>query len=117
MAATWDDVKRIGLELPEVEVGTWNNGPALKVRGKSFCRLRDDEQDIVLMVDMLEREALMQSEPEMFHITPHYKDYPAMLVRLATVDPEMLREQIIESWLRKAPKRLVKSYLDGAAGG
>jgi len=115
-AATWEDVKRIGLELPEVEVGTWYGGPALKVRGKGFCRLRDDEQDIVLMVDMLEREALMQSEPEMFHITPHYQDYPAMLVRLATVDPEMLREQMIESWLRKAPKRLAQSYL-GDAGG
>ena len=117
MAATWEDVKRIGLELPEVEESTWFNTPALKVRGKGFCRLREDEEDIVLMVDMLEREALMQSEPEMFHITPHYQDYPAMLVRLATVDPEMLREQIIESWLRKAPKRVAKAYLDEARRG
>ncbi len=114
MAATWDDVKRLALELPEVEESTWYGTPALKVRGKGFCRLREDEENIVLMVDMLEREALMQSEPEMFHITPHYQDYPAMLVCLATVDREMLREQIIESWLRKAPKRLAKAYLDGA---
>jgi hypothetical protein len=108
---TWDEAKRIGLELPEVEESTWFNTPALKVRGKSFCRLKEDGEDIVLMVDMLEREALMQSEPEMFHITPHYQDYPAMLVRLATVDPELLREQMVEAWLRKAPKRLAREYL------
>src|SRR5688500_7563639 len=112
MAATRDDVKRIGLELPEVEVSTWYGTPALKVRGKGFCRLRMDEEDIVLMVDMLEREALMQSEPDMFFITPHYEDWPAVLVRLATVDLEMLREQLIESWLRKAPKRLAEAYLE-----
>jgi hypothetical protein len=116
MAATWDDVKRIGLELPDVEVSTWYGTPALKVSGKGFCRLRMDEEAIVLMVDMLEREALMQSEPDMFFITPHYEDWPAMLVRLATVDPEMLREQIIESWLRKAPKRLADAYLEEVGG-
>lgn len=116
MAATWDDVKRMGLELPEVEVSTWYGTPALKVAGKGFCRLRMDEEDIVLMVDMLEREALMQSEPDMFFITPHYQDWPAVLVRLATVDPEMLREQIIESWLRKAPKRVATAYLEEMDG-
>jgi hypothetical protein len=112
--ATWDDVKRIGLELPEVEEGTWYGTPALKVRGKGFARLREDGEDVVLMVDVLEREALMQNEPEMFHITPHYQDYPAMLVRLATVDEELLREQMIESWLRKAPKRVVAAFLQDA---
>lgn len=108
---SWEDVKRIGRELPEVEEGTWYGTPALKVRGKGFARLREDDENLVLMVDVLEREALMQAEPDAFHITPHYEDYPAMLVRLAAVDPEMLREQLIESWLRKAPKRLAAAYL------
>jgi hypothetical protein len=108
---TWEDAKRIALELPGTEEATWFRTPAVKVRGKSFVRLKEDGEDIVLMVDMLEREALMQAEPEVFHITSHYQDYPAMLVRLATVDPEQLREQMIESWLRKAPKRLAKEYL------
>ena len=111
--ATWEEAKRIALELPETEESTWFRTPSVKVRGKSFVRLKEDGEDIVLMVDMLEREALMQAEPEVFHITPHYQDYPAMLVRLAAVDPAQLREQMIESWLRKAPKRLAREFLEG----
>ena len=105
-------MKRIGLALPEVDESTWFNTPALKVRGKGFVRLKEDGEDIVLMVDMLEREALIQGDPGAFHITPHYESYPAMLVRLAAVDEAVLTEQMIESWLRKAPKRLAKKYLE-----
>jgi hypothetical protein len=62
------------------------------------------------MIDVLEREALMQSDPETYFITPHYEDYPAMLIHLERVDPEELRELLIESWRRKAPKRLLKAF-------
>ncbi len=113
--ATWEDAKRIALELPETEESTWYRTPAVKVRDKSFVRLKEDGEDIVLMVDMLEREALMQAEPDVFHITPHYQHYPAMLVRLESVDLEQLREQMTESWLRKAPKRLAKEFLESGS--
>jgi hypothetical protein len=62
------------------------------------------------MADMLEREALVQSDPDAFLVKPHYQDYPAVLVDLEHVDPEELREVVIESWRRKAPKRLLATY-------
>ena len=104
---SWEEVCELGAELPEVEVGTWYGTPALKVRGKGFARLRDDG-GLVVMIDVLEREALMQEDPETFYITPHYRDWPAMLVNLERIDPQELRERLIESWCRKAPKRLVR---------
>ena len=64
----------------------------------------------MVMIDILEREALMQEDPETFYITPHYQDYPAMLINLERVDTEELRERLIESWCRKAPKRLLRAY-------
>ena len=106
---TWETVCELGSELPEVEEATWYGTPALKVRGKGFARLREDGA-LVVMIDVLEREALIQQDPETFYITPHYEDYPAMLVNLDRVDPEELRERLIESWCRKAPKRLLRAY-------
>ena len=107
--ANWETVVRIGDELPETEVGTWYGTPALKVRGKGFARLREDGA-LVVMVDFLEREALMQADPETFYITPHYQDYPAMLINLERVELQELRERVIESWCRKAPKRVLRDW-------
>src|SRR5688572_30603586 len=109
--ATWDTVREFGSELPEVEESTWYGTPALKVKGKGFARLREDGA-LVVMVDFLEREALMQEDGETFYITPHYEDYPAMLVNLERVDEGELRERLIESWCRKAPKRLLSEWED-----
>ncbi|CAN5506184.1 hypothetical protein BH10ACT11_BH10ACT11_12470 [soil metagenome] len=108
--ASWDDVVAMGLELPETEVGTWYGTPGIKVKGKGFVRLRDEDGLVVVMIDMLEREALMQSNPKAFLITPHYEDYPAMLIDLASAPNDELRELVIESWRRKAPKKLLRAY-------
>lgn len=107
---SWDDVVEIGLDLPETELSTWYGTPGLKVAGKGFVRLRDEDGLVVVMIDMLEREALLQSDPDAYRLTPHYEDYPALLIDLDHVDPEELREQVIESWRRKAPKKLLAAY-------
>ena len=113
--ASWETVCEIGAELPEVERSTWFNTPSLKVRGKGFARLREDGA-LVVMIDILEREALLQQDPETFYITPHYQDYPAMLIDLERVDERELRELLTEPWCRKAPKRLLRAWEAEQAG-
>ena len=107
--SNWQTVLELGKALPEVEESTWFNTPSLKVRGKSFVRLKEDDV-IVVMVDEEEKEVLLRAEPTVFFTTPHYEGYPAMLVRLSAIDPDELREVLIESWRRKAPKRLLKDF-------
>lgn len=109
--ATWETVKKIGVGLPEVEESTWFGTPSLKVRGKSFLRLKEEDV-LVVMVDQDEKEALLAAEPEIFFTTPHYDGYPAMLVRLSAIAADELREVIVESWRRKAPKKLVREFDD-----
>jgi hypothetical protein len=107
----WDHVVTLAqAELPEVEISTSYGTPALKVRKKLFARLHEDERRLVLFVDFMEREALVQSSPGTFIVTPHYRDWPMILVDLPSVDPDELRELLIESWRRRAPKRLVGEY-------
>jgi hypothetical protein len=108
---TWDDVVEMGLRLPGVEVGTSFRTPALKVRGKGMCRLRTNPPALVLRVlDMGEREALLQGQPEAFFSTPHYDGWPYVLVRLEAVDPVELAELLEDAWRVFAAKRVVKAW-------
>jgi hypothetical protein len=105
IVATWDTVKEIALRLPEVEESTWYRTPSFKVRKRSFVRLKEDDV-IVVLVDLEEKEVLLKAEPDVFFTTPHYDGYPAMLVRLSAIDRAELEEVLVESWRRVAPKTL-----------
>jgi hypothetical protein len=107
---TWEDVRRLGLALPETEEALSWGTPALKVRGKLLARLRDEGETLVVRVDFEERLALTHAQPETYYVTPHYEEYPYVLVRLANADPEELHELLVEAWLEQAPKRLAASF-------
>ena len=107
----WDEVVAIGLALPEVEVSTSYGTPALKIRGKFLTRLRTEDDSLVLLeVGFDEREVLMEAEPQTFHITPHYKDYSAVLVRLAPVEAGTVSRLLERRWRAVAPKRALKAW-------
>jgi hypothetical protein len=57
-----------------------------------------------------EKQALLESDSEKFFTEPHYNGYPAVLVRLAAVDVDELRELLTDAWRCQAPKALVKAY-------
>lgn len=108
---SWDDVVEIGTRFADVEVSTSYGTPALKVRKKLLCRMRTDPDALVLrVIDMGEREALLQGQPEVFFTTPHYDGYLYVLVSLEKADPVELEELIEEAWRLRAPKRLVAEY-------
>src|SRR4030095_14405799 len=108
--ATWETVRKIALALPEAVEGTSYGTPSLHVRKKLFVICHQSGESVVIMIHMNEREALMKIDPETFYITDHYLNYPAMLVRLSTVQPDDLRKLITESWQRSAPAKLVAPY-------
>jgi hypothetical protein len=108
---TEKEVEKLILSFPEVERGTSYGYPSFKVAGKFFTRLRSEDASLVLGdVSFDEREMLMQAEPQTFHLTDHYRNYPAVLARIATIDPGTLRAMLMRTWRRKAPKKLVKAF-------
>jgi hypothetical protein len=111
---TFEAVRLAAKGLPEVVVSTSYGTPALKVRGKLLARLHQDGECFVLRADLLDREILIQSDPAVFFITDHYRDYPWILVRLLTVDPEALPDLMKRAWRLIAPKSLVKKYDSGS---
>lgn len=123
--ATFDDVRRLGEALPEVEVSTSYGTPALKVRGKTFCRLwgaREHARDgvegtevLVVWCELDEREALCAAHPCVLFHTPHYARSAAVLVRLADADEADLATWLLESWRRKAHAALRRALEAGGA--
>jgi hypothetical protein len=107
---TFDTVRKLALALPGVEEGTSYRTPALKVRGKLFVRLKEDGETIVLKADFELRDLLMQTDPETFYITDHYRNYPYVLVRLASVDAGALPGLLEQAWRAAAPKALVARF-------
>jgi hypothetical protein len=122
---TWDDVRRIALSLPETSEKLIWGTPSWRVRTKLFVWERplrkgdlealgdDAPQGEILgarVEDLLAKEALIADEPAIF-TTPHFDGYPAVLIELDKVDPEVLKEIIVEAWLSRAPKRLAREYM------
>lgn len=106
----FDDARRIALALPEVEEGTWFRTPCFRVRKKSFARLKEDGDSLVVKCNFYERRYLLEGEPDVFYITDHYRDHPYVLLRLSAARPEILRERLEEAWRLEAPKRLLAEY-------
>src|SRR5262245_19358305 len=91
-------VERIGRALPDVEVTTAWGTPALKVRGRMFVCLashKSAEPDtLVVMMDFAQRDALVEEDPKTYYLKEHYVGYPCVLVRLARVHPDALRDLV-----------------------
>ena len=108
---TFDDIRTIALAWPEVEDGTSYGTPALKVRKKLLARLKEDGDSLVMPgVPQDERAMLVESRPQVFYFTDHYRDYPMVLIRLskasrATVEPLLRRH-----WRTLASKKAVKEF-------
>lgn len=108
---TPEEMRRIVLSFPLAEEGTSYGSPSFKVNGKFFTRLRREDASVVLVdVSFDEREMLVEAEPGTFHFTAHYKDYPSVLARIATLHPGSFRNFLERRWRRIAPKKLVKEY-------
>lgn len=109
-SVTFEQVRRVALALPGVEDGTSYGTPALKVRGKLLARLHQSIDCLVLRADFLDRQILMQSAPDVFFMTDHYRDYPWILVRFSSVEARELPSLIERAWRLVAPKKLVENY-------
>jgi hypothetical protein len=122
--ASWDDVRRLALTLPET---TEQGGRMMswRVRDKLFVwerplrktdveALGDSAPDGEILgarvADEGVKHALIADDPQVYFSTPHFDGYPAVLVQLEHIDVAELGELITEAWLVRAPKRLATQF-------
>ena len=110
---TFQTVAAVACKLPEVEISKSYGTPALKVRGKLMARLHQDGESLVLRTELLDRQILMQADPETFYITEHYQNYPLVLIRLSKVSRSALPDLMERAWRLIAPKSLIAKFESG----
>jgi hypothetical protein len=106
---TFETVRKLALELPGVVEGTSYGTPAFRAGKTLFVRQHQDGESLVVRIDPDQRAMRMRAAPETFFITDHYLNYPWMLVRLATIDQDDLRDLLEESLRLSAPKRFLSA--------
>jgi hypothetical protein len=106
---TFDDVRNLTEGLDGVEVGTTYGTPALRVRGKVFACIathRSAEPDtLVAVIGFEERDQLLEAEPDTYYLKDHYRNYPAVLVRLRRIHCDALRDLLRMAWRLAADSR------------
>lgn len=125
--ATWEDVERIVSALPETAEGAAYGMRAWRVRKKLFVwdrPLRKSDLEALgdaapdgpilgaMVADEWDKEMMIKRAPDVYFTTPHFDGYAAILVRLERISVEELEGLIEDAWVRQAPKRVAKEYLD-----
>jgi hypothetical protein len=121
--ATWDDVARLALALPEAAEGPTHGGNrSWRVRDKQFAWQRPlRPRDLAelgdaapagpvlgaYVPDVGARTALIADSPGGYFTTAHFAGHPSVLVRLAEIDADELAELLDEAWACRAPRRLL----------
>jgi hypothetical protein len=104
------------LGFPHTELSTSYGQPAYKAFGKFLTRLRSEDDSVVLgQVSFDEREMLCAADPETFHFTDHYRNYPMVLARLKRLDAKTLRGYLDRQWRHNAPKKWLRAWDEGKA--
>jgi len=116
MAATIELARRLALALPGVQEGVCHGTPAFYVRRKLMLRLWEDGETLVVRFPKEKRAALIRQNPDVFSVTDHYRNYPAVLLNLLAVNRELLARMIEGAWRLQASARQVSAY-DRKEGG
>ena len=108
----YEDLKELALSLglPGVtEAVSWGQ-PCLKAHGKLWFFWSPSEDAPVFKVPFEERDMLVETAPETFFFTDHYKNHKLVLARPERLDMGWAKANLLRVWREMAPKRLLKAY-------
>ncbi len=101
-------IRAIALSIPGVTEGTCYGTPGFYVNKKFLARLKEDGETLVVYTD--DRDNWIETDPETYFFTEHYRNYPSVLVRLDRVKIKELKALFLASWKLRAGKKLLKEY-------
>ena len=89
-------VRAMARSLPRAEEGTAYGSPALKIDGQMFACIAINKAaepgTLVVRVDFAQRDELLAADPDTYYLKEHYVNYPCVLIRLARIHDDALRD-------------------------
>ncbi len=111
MSVSRAQVKEIALSFPGAAETTSYGRPSFHVGRKFFTWVREEEDLLVVGVGSIdERDSLIESDPALFHITDHYRDWPTVLLRLKKASPGLVRAMLEQRFRAIATKKLLAEW-------
>lgn len=111
---TYEDLASFALSLDfsgVTEAVSWGQ-PCLKAHGKLWFFWSPTENAPVFKVPFEERDLLVESDPETFFYTNHYKNHQLVLARPDRIDRAWIKANLVRVWRGMAPKRVLKKWDD-----
>jgi hypothetical protein len=110
--ATIDGVRELALTLPRSYEVLVRDRVKFRVGRIVFLAFARNESMMGFAFPKEERAALIEAEPEKF-LMPKLSDqrYNWLVVRLAAIDDEEMRELVIEAWRMVVPKKVAAAHL------
>jgi len=109
---TFDTVRKLAAALPDVEEGTSWGVPSIKLRGRLLACIASNSQaepnTLVVRLDAAQRDAMIEDDPDVYYLKPHYVNYPCVLARLARIRRDALKDLLHAGWRyvdARTPKR------------
>jgi predicted DNA-binding protein (MmcQ/YjbR family) len=105
--ATFDDVRRIAMALPEAEeILTWETDVTFRVRSKIFAMGGDGADHASIKATPLVQADLVDRDPKTFAPAAYVGRFGWIYVDLDRIDDAELERLIRQAWRLTAPKRL-----------
>lgn len=91
---TFRTVRAIGLKMPGVVETTMYGKPAFKLRGKMIAVVTShpsaEPNTLAVLCD--DPQLLIDDQPDVYYLKPHYEGYSVVLVRMARATPDVMRD-------------------------
>ena len=104
-------VRKLALKLPDVEEGTTFGFPAFKVNDKTFAwfpkKKEVEDGSLGVRMSFVDRDLRVARNPAGYYVTPHYRDYPSVLVRVWELTDAELKDLLASGheFMRPTPPK------------
>ncbi|MEI9852674.1 MAG: hypothetical protein WDN24_19520 [Sphingomonas sp.] len=104
----WETAVAFACTLPGVAMESFYGTPCPKLNGKALISAGHEKGSFCLMVAKPEKEILLETDPDTFWETDHYRGWPAVLVRFGTSARERIELYVRRRWwdLARKPQRI-----------
>lgn len=101
----WDDAMAFALGLPGVVLESYYGSPAPKVNGRAILSPSREPGSFAVMTTREEKTLLIDTDPDVFWESDHYRGWPAVLVRYGAGSRDRIETCIRRAWWDRLGKQ------------